>query len=114
MPKIYLRKSSVKTSGTTSKSKKKTLEILLNTSRTKYEPFRHSLPQTPRGSFEGQQQLKFLLRKGTTSQYSKKRYNNGNQNSYGYRYGKYKPGNPVQQSGIFLCSSSGGCKTHTT
>ena len=29
-----------------------------------------------------------------TSQYSKKQYNNsGNQNSYEYRYPKYKPGN---------------------
>ena len=29
-----------------------------------------------------------LFRKGTTSQYSKKRYNNGNENSYGCGYGK--------------------------
>ena len=27
-------------------------------------------------------------------------------------YGKYKPGDPVQQSGISLCSSSRGSKTH--
>ena len=71
-------------------------------------PLRHGLPQTPRRSFGGQQQQKLLLRKGTASQYSKKRYNNGNQNSYGYGYGKYKPGNLVQQSTISLCSSSGG------
>ena len=44
--------------------------------------------------------------------FEKKRYNSGNQNSYGYGYGKYKAGNIVQQSGIFLCSSSGGSKTH--
>ena len=43
-----------------------------------------------------------------------KKYNNDNQNSYGCRYGKYKPGNPVQQSGISLCSSSGGSKTQTS
>ena len=88
--------------------------MLSNTSRTKYKLFRHGLPQTPRRSFGGQQQQKLLLRKGTTSQYSKKRYNNGNQNSYGYGYGKYKPGNLVQQSAISLCSSSGGSKTHTS
>ena len=70
----------------TSKSKKQTLEMLLNTSRTKCKPFRHGLPEIRRRSFGGQQQQKLLLRKGTTSQYSKKRYNNGNQNSYGYGY----------------------------
>ena len=93
----------------TSKSKKQTLEMLSNTSRKKYKPFHHGLPQTPR-----RQQQKLLLRKGTTSQYSKKRYNNGNQNSYGYGYHKYKPGNLVQQSEISLCSSSGWSKTHTS
>ena len=82
----------------TSKSKKQTS----NTSRKKYKSFHHGLPQTPR-----RQQQKLLLGKGTTSQYSKKRYNNRNQNSYGYGYRKYKPGNFVQQSGISLCSSSG-------
>ena len=56
----------------TSKSKKQTLEMLSNTSRTKYKPFRHGLPQTSGGSFGGQQQQKLLLRKETTSQYSKK------------------------------------------
>ena len=73
----------------TCKSKKQTIEMLSNTSRTKYKPFRHGLPQTPRRSFVGQQQQKLLLRKGTTSQSLKKRYSNGNQNSYGYGYGKY-------------------------
>ena len=34
-----------------SKSKKQTLEMLSNTSRIKYKPFRHSLPQTTRRSF---------------------------------------------------------------
>ena len=48
-----------------------------------------------------------------TSQYSKKRYYNGNQNCYGYGYGEYKPGNPVQQNGFSLCSLSGGSTTHT-
>ena len=48
------------------KSKKQTLEMLPKTSRTKYKPFRHSLPQTPKRSFGGQQQQKLLLRKGTT------------------------------------------------
>ena len=47
-------------------------------------------------------------------QYSKKRCNNGKQNSYGYGYGKYKPGNLLQKSGISLCSSSGGYKTDTS
>ena len=61
-----------------------------------------------------QPQQKLFLRKGTTSQFLKKRYNNGNRNSYEYGYGKYKPGNLVQQSGISLCSSSGGPKTHTS
>ena len=88
--------------------------MLSNTSQTKYKPFRYGLPQTPRRSFGGQRQQKLLLRKGTASQYSKKRYNNGNQNSYGYGYGKYKPGNLVQQSAISLCSSSGGSKTQTS
>ena len=73
----------------TCRSKKQTIEMLSNTSRTKYKPFRHGLPQTPRRSFVGQQQQKLLLRKGTTSQSLKKRYSNGNQNSYGYGYGKY-------------------------
>ena len=35
-------------------------------------------------------------------------------NSYGYGYGKYKPRNLVEQSGISLCSSSRGSKTHTS
>ena len=84
--------------------------MLSNTSRTIYKPFRQGLPQTPRRSFGGQQQQK-LLRKGAMSQYSKKRYNNnGNENSYGYKYDKYKPVNLVQQSGLPLCSSSGGYK----
>ena len=96
----------------TSKPKKQTTEMLSNISQTKHKPFCHDLPQTPRRSFGGKQQQKHLLRLGTTSQYSKKRYNSGNQNSYGYGYGKYKAGNIVQQSGIFLCSSSGGSKTH--
>ena len=78
-----------------SESKKQTLEMLSNTLRTKYKPFRHLLTQATRRSFGEKQQQKLLLRKGTTSQYSKKRYNNGNQNSYGYGYGKYKPENPV-------------------
>ena len=73
----------------TCRSKKQTIEMLSNTSRTKYKPFRHGLPQTPRRSFVGPQQQKLLLRKGTTSQSLKKRYSNGNQNSYGYGYGKY-------------------------
>ena len=51
----------------TSKSKKQTLEMLSNTSRAKYKPFRHGLPQTPKRSFRGQQQQKLLLRKGTTN-----------------------------------------------
>ena len=68
-----------------SKSKKQTMEMLSNTSRTKYQPFRCSLSQTP------------II-----------------QNSYGYRYGKYKPGNLAQESEIYLCSSSGGSKTHTS
>ena len=88
--------------------------MLSNTSQTKYKPFHQGLPQTPRRSFGGQQQQKLLLRKGTTSQYLKKRYNNGNQNSYRYGYGKYKPGNLVKQSAISLCTSSGGSKTHTS
>ena len=92
----------------TSKSKKQTLEMLPNTSRTKYKPLRHGLPHTLRRCFGGQQQQKLFLKKGMTSQYSKNRYNNGNQDSYGYGYGKYKPGNPVQQSGISLC------RTHTS
>ena len=50
----------------TSKSKKQTMEMLPKTSQTKYKPFRHGLPQTPRRSFGGQQQQKLLLRKGTT------------------------------------------------
>ena len=78
----------------TSKLKKPTLEMLSNTQRTQYKPFCRGLPQTPRRSFGGQQQQKFL-RKGITSRYSKKRYNNGKQNSYEYGYGKYKPGNLV-------------------
>ena len=86
--------------------------MLSNTSRTKYKPFRHGLPQTPRRSFGGQQQQKLLLRKGTTSQYSKKQFNNGNQNSSGYGHGKYKPENLVHKSRISLRSSSGGSKTH--
>ena len=97
----------------TSKSKKQTFEMLSNTSPIKYKTFCHGLPQTPRRSFGGQQQQKLLLRKGTTSQYSKKRDNNVNQTSYGYGYGNYKAGNPVQQSGISLYISSGGSKTHT-
>ena len=56
----------------TSKSKKQTLEMLSYTSRTKYKPFRHGLPQTPRRNFGWQQEQKLLLRKGTTSQYSEK------------------------------------------
>ena len=88
--------------------------MLSNTLQTKYKPFHHSLPQTPKRSFRGQQQQKLLLRKGITSKYSKKWYNNANQNSYGYRYGKYKPGNPTKESGISLCSSSGGSKTNTS
>ena len=68
-----------------SKSKGQTIEMLSNTSRTKYQPFRCSLSQTPRS-----------------------------QNSYGYRYGKYKPGNLVQEIDIYLCSSTGGSKTHTS
>ena len=72
----------------TSKSKKQTLDMLSNTSQAKYKTFFRGLIQTPRRSFRGQQQQKLPLRKGTTSQYSKKRYNNGNQNNYEYRYGK--------------------------
>ena len=98
----------------TSKSKKQTLEVVSNTSQTKYKPFRHGLPQTLRRSFGGKQQQQPLPRKGTTSQYSKRRHNNGNQNSYGYGYGKCKPGNLTQQSAISLCSSSGGFETHTS
>ena len=45
-------------------------------------------------------------------EYLKERYNNSNQNSYGYGHGRYKPGNPVQQSVISLCSTSRGSKTH--
>ena len=108
MTKIYLGKSSVKTSGTTTNQKSKPS----NTSRTKYKPFRQGLPQTPKRSFGGQQQQKLLLRKGTTSQYSKKQFNNGNQNSYGHGHGKYKPENLVHKSRISLCSSSEGSKTH--
>ena len=81
----------------TSESKKQTLEILSNTSRTKHKPFCHGLPQSPR--FRKATITKLLLRNGVTSQYSKKRYNNSKQNSYGYGYGKYKRGNSVQQSG---------------
>ena len=44
----------------TSKSKKQTLKMLSNTSRTKYKPFRHGLPQTPRRIFGGQRQQKFF------------------------------------------------------
>ena len=50
----------------TSKSKKQTLKMLSNTSQTKWKPFRHGLPQTPRRRFGGQQQQNLLLRKGTT------------------------------------------------
>ena len=88
--------------------------MLSNTLQTKCKLFHHSFPQTSRRSFGGQQQQKFLLRKWTTSQYSKKWYNDGNQNSYGYRYGKYNLENPVQQSGISSSSSSEGSKTHTS
>ena len=52
--------------------------MLSNTSRTKYKHFRHGLLQTLRRSFKRQQLQKLFL--------------NGSQNSYGYRYGKYKPG----------------------
>ena len=34
--------------------------MLPNTSRAKCKPFRHGLPQTPRRSFEGQQQQSFF------------------------------------------------------
>ena len=50
----------------TSKSKKQTLKMLSNASQTKWKPFRHGLPQTPRRRFGGQQQQNLLLRKGTT------------------------------------------------
>ena len=50
----------------TSKSKKQTLKMLSNTSRTKWKPFRHGLHQTPRRRFGGQQQQNLLLRKVTT------------------------------------------------
>ena len=70
--------------------------MLSNTSRAKYKHFRHGLLQTPRRSFKRQQLQKLLL--------------NGSQNSYGYRYGKYKPGNPVKQIEVSLCSSSGRSK----
>ena len=96
----------------TSKLNLQTLEILWNTFLTKYKLFCHGLPKTPRTSFGGQRQRKILLGEGTTSQYSKNRYNNCNQNSYGYGYDKYKPGNPVQQNEISLCSSSGGSKSY--
>ena len=48
----------------TSKSKKQTLEMLSNTSQTKYKPFRHGLPQTPMEEFR---------RAATTKASSKKR-----------------------------------------
>ena len=69
-------------------------------------------PDTEKG-FRRATTTKLLLRKGKRSQYSKKRYNNDNQNSYGFGYRKYKPGNQVQQSAISLCSSSRESKTHT-
>ena len=87
--------------------------MLSNTSRTKYKVFPHGLSQTPRKSFREQQKL--LLKKGATSRHSKKPdNNNGTQNSHGYKYSKYKPGNLNQQSGISLCSSSGGSQTRTS
>ena len=89
--------------------------MLSNISRKKCKPFRHGLPQTPRRSFGGQQQQKFLLRKVMTSWYSRRRYNNNtNQNSYGCGYGKYKPGNLVQQGEISLFNSSGRSNTSTS
>ena len=63
----------------TSKSETQTLEILSNTSRTKYNSFLYDLPQTLRRSFGGQQQQKLLLTKGTTFQYSKNDMVNINQ-----------------------------------
>ena len=94
----------------TSKSKKQTLEMLSNTLRTKYKPFRHG----HRGVSEGNNNNKSFFSGKERRQFSKKRYNNGNQNSYGYGYDKYKPRNLVQQSEISLRSSSGGPKTHTS
>ena len=71
--------------------------MLSNISQTNHKPFCHGVLQTPRKSFGGKQQQKHLFRLETTLRYSKKRYNSGNQNNYEYGYGKYKPGNLVQQ-----------------
>lgn len=98
----YLRKNSIQ----------KTLEILSNISKikNKFSPF--SLPQRPRRSLGRQQLLLLLLKNRTTSpQYLTKRDNKGARNSYGYRYGKYKPGSFVPPSEISLSSSNGGSKT---
>ena len=99
----------------TFKSKKQTIEMLPKTSQAKYKPFRpsRSSPDTEK-EFRRATATKASSQERNDVQYSKKRCNNGKQNSYGYGYGKYKPGNLVQKSGISLCSSSGGSKTNTS
>lgn len=91
---------------------KKALEILSNTSKIKNKSSPFSLPQRPRRSLGRQQLLLLLLKNRTTSQqYLTKRDNKGARNSYGYRYGKYKPESFVLPSEISSSSSNGGSKT---
>ena len=100
----------MKTAGTppNQKSNRIHLEQNTNTFATAFHTHR-------KGVSECSNSKRFVLRKRTAAQFSKKRYNNyGTRNSYRYGYGKYKPGNLVQQSEISLCSSSGGSKTHTS
>ena len=65
--------------------------------------------KTPEGVSEGNTNKRFFSWKERRPSIRK---NNTviTKNSYEYRYGKYKPRNPVQQSGISLCSSSRGFK----
>ena len=84
----------------TSKSKKQTLKMLSNASQTKWKPFRHGLPQTPRRRFGGQQQQNLLLRKGTTKVMDTDTVNINQETLF--------------NTAISLCSSSGRSKTHTS
>ena len=107
MTKIYLGKSSVKTSGTSPFKKanhRNVIEHIANKIQT----------LSPRPSPDTEKEFWRATTTKASSQERndvtvfEKRYS---QNSYGYGDGKYKLGNPVQQSGIFLYSSSRESKT---
>ena len=71
--------------------------MLSDTSRTKYKPFRHGLPRTPKKFWRAKTAEDFCQENNNVRLLKKPRYNNGIQNSDGYGYGKYKPGNLVLQ-----------------